>query len=203
MGVAARNTASAAQGDGVFRPTAIGAIALRANTANDDEIAAVRAAVVHANSETVWGDALRRGDAAPLVAAWEGEPLTYFSREIQQYRDRGLRLLSTLVELEFLEVTLDGEGRAVVSTRERWHDRTCTDEGELRAERWPEVLDRYELVQRADGWRVTGVDITSATGSLDWTPAADSLDGPSPCAAVLTRNPAPYDSPTHRMDRGM
>jgi hypothetical protein len=166
------------QGEGVL-------ILISTQYSEDPETSAIRAAILLANSEAVWGEALRIGDPAPLAVAWEGEPLAYFSSEILQYRSRGLRLLSALVEIEFLEVSLEGAGRAVVTTRERWHDRTCTDAGQLRAERQPEVLDRYELTHRPDGWRVTGVDIVLASGSLDWTPTADSPDGPSPCAAVL------------------
>ncbi len=145
----------------------------------------MRAAVERANSPAVWGEALRRGDPAPLEAGWEGEALGYFSAEVLTFRQRGLRLLSTLVELEFLEVELLGDGRAVAETGERWHDRVCTDSGELRGERRPEVRDRYELVWRDGDWRVSGVEVELTGDSFDWRPAADPPAGPSPCAAVL------------------
>src|SRR5438132_916159 len=80
----------------------------------------VRAAVGRANSPAVWGEALRRGDPGPLATVWAGEPLAYFSGEVLAYRARGLRLQSSLVELEFLAVELLAEGDAVAETRERW-----------------------------------------------------------------------------------
>jgi hypothetical protein len=89
-----------------------------------------------------------------------------------------------LVELEFLDVRLLDGGRAIAETRERWLDRLCTDDGELRGERRAEVRDRYELVWRAGAWWVSGVDVALADGSFDWTPALDPPDGPRPCAAV-------------------
>ena len=154
-------------------------------TAQSD-LAAVRAAVERANSPAVWGEALRRGDPEPLAAAWEGEPLAYFTGEVLAYRARGLRLLSTLVELEFLGVRVLDDGHALAETRERWLDRVCTEAGELRGERQAVVRDRYELVFGVNGWRVSGVEIHLDDGSFDFTPALDPPDDPSPCAAVLT-----------------
>ena len=150
------------------------------------DVEGVRAAVERANSPEVWGEALRSGDPAPLAAVWEGEPLAYFSGEVLAYRARGLRLLSALAELEFLDVRLLDGGWAVAETRERWFDRLCTDDGELRGERRAVVRDRYELVWRSDAWWVIGVDVALADGSLDWTAALDPPDGPRPCAAVVT-----------------
>jgi hypothetical protein len=148
-------------------------------------LAEVRAAVELANSAEVWGAALRLGDPTPLAAAWTDDPLAYFSGEVLAYRARGLRLLSTLLELEFLDVRLLADDRAVAETRERWLDRMCTDEGELRGERWAEVEDHYELVWHDGQWRVAGLDIALTAGSFDWQPAMDPPDGPSPCAAVV------------------
>ena len=153
--------------------------------AAQDPLAEVQAAVELANSAEVWGAALRLGDPAPLAAAWTDDPLAYFTGEVLAYRARGLRLLSTLLDLEFLDVRLVADDRAVAETRERWLDRMCTDEGELRGERRAEVEDRYELVWRDGQWRVAGLDIALTAGSFDWQPAMDPPDGPSPCAAVV------------------
>ncbi len=154
--------------------------------AAQEPVAEVRAAVELANSDQVWGAALRLGDPALLAAAWTDDPLAYFSGEVLGYRARGLRLLSTLLELQFLDVRLVADDRAIADTRERWLDRMCTDEGELRGERWAEVEDRYELVWRDDGWRVAGLDIALTAGSFDWQPAVDPPGGPSPCAVIVT-----------------
>ena len=151
----------------------------------DDLLAAVRATVERANSAAVWGEALRSGDPAALTLVWWGEPLTYFSGEVLAYRDRGLRLLSRLVDLEFLDTRLVDDNRAEVETRERWADQLCTDDGELRAARAAEVRDRYELTWRDGAWWVTGVDVELTGGTFDWQPASDPPDPPSPCAAVL------------------
>ncbi len=146
---------------------------------------AVRAAIERANSPAVWGEALRRGDPAPLAAAWTGDPLDYFSGEVRMYRARGLRLLSTPVALQVVDVEFPSDTRALAETEEEWHDRLCTDEGELRAERQASVRDHYELDWHDGAWWVSGVDVELVGGSFDWTPAADPMDGPSPCAAVL------------------
>jgi hypothetical protein len=165
--------------------TLIGPFVGLAGATPRSERAAIEAAVRQANSDAVWGQALRSGDPAPLAAAWEGDPLHYFSQEVLEFRARGLRLVSTLLELEFLEVALEGSDRARATTRERWLDLTCTEAGELRAERRPEVRVEYRLIRRADGWRVDGVEITLEGGSFDWTPTEDAAEGTSPCAAVV------------------
>lgn len=150
------------------------------------DAAGVRAAVERANSDAVWGEALRRGDPASLTMAWEGDALAYFSGEVAMFRARGLRLVSAPLDLEVLAVELQGDGRALAETHERWGDRLCTAEGELRAQREAEVRDRYELSWHDDTWWVSGVDVDLVAGSFDWTPAEDPEDGPSPCAAVLS-----------------
>jgi hypothetical protein len=142
----------------------------------------VRAAVERANSTAVWGEALRRGDPAPLATVWAGDPLVYFSGEVRAYHARGLRLLSTLVELEFLDVAVLPGGRAVAETRERWADRMCSSDGVLHATRAPVVRDRYELVWRSDAWWIVGVDIALEAGSLDWTPASEAPGDAGDCA---------------------
>ena len=53
-------------------PMALAPLSVRAAQDSD---AAVRAAVEYANSPAVWGEALRRGDPAPLALAWEGDRL--------------------------------------------------------------------------------------------------------------------------------
>jgi hypothetical protein len=145
----------------------------------------VRAAVERANSAAVWGEALRSGDPAPLATAWEGDALAYFSGEVLMFQARGLRLLSAPLDLDVLGVEVLGEGRALAETHERWRDRLCTAEGELRAEREAEVRDRYELSWHDDAWWVSGVDVDLVGGSFDWTPAEDPADGPSPCAVIV------------------
>jgi hypothetical protein len=162
-----------------------GSLVLGAAWAAKDPLAEVQAAVERANSAAVWGEALRLGDPAPLAAAWVGDPLTYFSGEVLAFRARELRLLSTLNHLEFLDVRLVGDDRALATTRERWFDRLCTADGELRAERTAEVEDRYELVWADGQWWVAGVDVVLTGGSFDWQPASDPPEGPSPCEAVL------------------
>jgi len=149
----------------------------------------VRAAVEQANSPAVWGEALRRGDPAPLASVWADDPLAYFSAEIRGYRERGLRLVSTLVALDFLHVELLPGDLAVADTRERWVDRICTAEGELRGTRAADLRDRYELAWRGDTWWVVGVDITVEGGSLEWTPATDADLPDSGCAAVAQAEP--------------
>jgi hypothetical protein len=149
------------------------------------DLDAVRAAVKLANSPAVWSEALRRGDPSPLANAWAGEPLAYFSAEVVDYRTRGLRMLSTLEALEFLDVRLLDERSATADTREAWFDLLCTDAGELRGVRRSETRDRYELVWQEGTWWVSGVEIALLDGSFDWTPAVDPPDAPSPCEAVL------------------
>jgi hypothetical protein len=146
---------------------------------------AVRAAVKLANSPAVWGEALRRGDPSPLATAWEGEPLAYFSAEVVNYRARGLRMLSTLEALDFLDVRLLDQRSATAETREAWFDLLCTESGEVRGVRRSETRDRYELVRHGDTWWVSGVEIALTAGSFDWTDAVDPPDAPSPCEAVL------------------
>jgi hypothetical protein len=165
------------------------ALAVGAPGAPPDE-EGVRAAVEQANSPAVWGEALRRGDPAPLASVWADDPLAYFSAEIQGYRGRGLRLVSTLVALDFLHVELLPGDQAVADTRERWVDRICTAEGELRGTRVADLRDRYELAWRGDAWWVVGVDITVEGGSLDWTPATDADLPDSGCADVARAEPA-------------
>ena len=148
----------------------------------------MRAAVEQANSPAVWGEALRRGDPAPLASVWADEPLAYFSGEIRGYRGRGLRLVSTLVALDFLDVELLPGDQAVADTRERWVDRICTAEGELRGTRAADLRDRYELAWRGDAWWVVGVDIAVEGGSLEWTPATDA-DLPDSGCAEVARSP--------------
>jgi hypothetical protein len=145
---------------------------------------AVRVTVERANSAAVWGEALRRGDPAPLATAWDGDPLAYFSGEVLMYRARGLRLLSAPLDLQVLAVEALPDGRATAETAERWLDYLCTAEGELRGVRQADVRDRYELTWRDDAWWVSGVDVELVGGSFDWTPAADPASGPSPCAAA-------------------
>lgn len=149
------------------------------------DAAGVRAAIERANSPAVWGEALRRGDPAPLAAVWTGDPLRYFSGEVLMYRARGLRLLSTPVDLQVIAVDLLPEDRAVAETAEEWRDRLCTVDGELRGERHALVRDRYELEWRDGAWWVSGVDVELVGGSFDWAPPEDPEDGPSPCATVL------------------
>jgi hypothetical protein len=144
-----------------------------------------RAAVERANSPAVWGEALRSGDPAPLATVWAGDALNYFTGEVVMYRERGLRLLSTVVAFEVIAVELTAPGRAIAETREAWHDRLCTQAGELRGERHAEARDRYELDWHDDGWWVSGVDVELLAGSFNWTPAQDPDNSPSPCAAVL------------------
>ncbi len=150
------------------------------------DVAEVQAAVERANSSAVWGEALRSGDPAPLATVWEGDPLTYFSGEVLAYRARDLRLLSAVVDLDFLSVDLLSDDRAVAETHEQWLDRLCTAAGELRGERHPEVQDRYELNWHDGTWWVSGVDVDLVGGSFDWDPAEDPESGPSPCAAVVS-----------------
>ena len=73
--------------------------------------------------------------------------------------------MSTLVALDFLHVELLPGDQAVADTRERWVDRICTAEGELRGTRAADLRDRYELAWRSDTWRVVGVDITLEGGA--------------------------------------
>lgn len=152
--------------------------------AQPDE-AGVRAAVRYANSPAVWSEALRQGDPTPLAAVWVGDPLGYFSGEVLMYRSRGLRILSHLDALDFRDVQVFDDGRASARTYERWHDLLCTVEGEFRAERTAEAEELYELLWRDDAWWVSGVEVTLAAGSFDWTDAVDPPAEPSPCAAVL------------------
>ena len=163
---------------------------LAAPASAQPDLDAVRTAVKLANSPAVWSEALRRGDPSPLATVWEGEPLAYFSAEVVDYRTRGLRMLSTLEALEFLDVRLLAEGRATADTREAWSDLLCTDAGELRGVRRSESRDRYELVWHEDTWWVSGVEIALLAGSFDWTPAVDPPDAPSPCEAVLAGHAA-------------
>src|SRR5258705_7493881 len=53
------------------------ALAVGAPGAPPDE-EGVRAAVEQANAPAVWGEALRRGDPAPLASVWADDPLAYF-----------------------------------------------------------------------------------------------------------------------------
>lgn len=159
------------------------AVPLASDAGGADE-AAVRAAVELANSPAVWGAALRSGDPAPLALAWTGDPLAYFSGEVLEYRARGLRLLSTLESLEFLAVRLLDAAHAEAHTRERWHDFLCSADGEPRGERRAYAEDQYTLTLGADGWRVSGVEITLLDGSFDWDPVA--ADGRQACAAVVS-----------------
>jgi hypothetical protein len=149
------------------------------------DAAGAAAAIERANSASVWGEALRLGDPAPLATVWAGDPLRYFSGEVLMYRGRGLRLLSTAVDLQVLAVNLLPEDRAAAETAEEWRDRLCTADGELRGERHALVRDRYELEWADGAWWVSGVDVDIVGGSFDWTPAEDPAEGPSPCAAVL------------------
>jgi len=145
----------------------------------------VRAAVERANSPAVWGEALRRADPAPLATIWAGDALDYFSGEVLMFRARGLRLLSTPVDLQVLGVELLPGDRAQAETTEEWHDYLCSAEGELRGERRARVRDRYELEWRDAAWWVSGVDVDLVGGSFSWTPAEDPAESASPCAAVL------------------
>ncbi|HZS03228.1 MAG TPA: hypothetical protein VFE37_31280 [Chloroflexota bacterium] len=146
------------------------------------DAAGVRAAVERANSPEVWGAALRRGDPAPLAAVWAGDPLDYFSREVRAYHARGLRILSSLVDLEFLHVDVLPDGQAVAETRERWTDRLCSLDGELRGTRAAVLNDSYELAWRGEAWWVVGVEIAVEEGSLDWTPPGESAEPDAACA---------------------
>jgi hypothetical protein len=146
------------------------------------DAAGVRAAVERANSPEVWGEALRRGDPAPLAAVWAGDPLAYFSGEVLAYRARGLRILSSLVDLEFLHVEVLPDGQAVAETREQWADRLCSLDGEPRGTRAAVLNDSYELIWRDEAWWVVGVDIAVEEGSLDWTPPSDAAVTDAACA---------------------
>lgn len=148
----------------------------------DDE-AAVRAAVELANSPAVWGEALRRGDPAPLASAWTGDSLGYFSAEVEAYRARGLRLVSRLQALEWVAVTRLDADHAEALTRERWQDWICTADGEPRGWRAAYAADRYALTRQPAGWRVEHVEIALLDGSFDWTDAEPDAD--SPCATVV------------------
>ena len=97
--------------------------------------------------------------------------------------------MSTLVALDFLHVEVLPGDQAVADTRERWVDRICTAEGELRGTRAADLRDRYELDWRDDAWWVVGVDITLEGGSLDWTPATDDDLPDSGCATVASAEP--------------
>jgi len=145
----------------------------------------VRAAVELANAPSVWTDALRRGDPSLLAAAWTGDALAYFSQEILDYRARGLRLVSTPLSLDVLEVQLVDATHATARTREQWEDWVCTEDGEPRGTRAPHVEDAYTLVRTPEGWRVRGVEVVLLTGSFDWAPIPEALATPTPCAAVL------------------
>jgi hypothetical protein len=155
-----------------------------ARAASPRLLAATIAALLFAG---VLGTALA---VAPLASVWADDPLAYFSAEIQGYRGRRLRLVSTLVALDFLHVELLPGDQAVADTRERWVDRICTAEGELRGTRAADLRDRYELAWRGDAWWVVGVDITVEGGSLDWTPATDADLPDSGCADVARAEPA-------------
>jgi len=132
----------------------------------------------------VWGAALRSGDPAPLATIWAGEPLAYFSDEVRAYHARGLRLLSSLVALEFIRVELLPADRAVAETHEHWADTLCTLDGDLRGTRAAALRDTYELAWRAGAWWVVGVDIAVEEGSLDWGSPEDTAAADEACAAA-------------------
>ncbi|HWP29563.1 MAG TPA: hypothetical protein VNM50_08485 [Chloroflexota bacterium] len=148
---------------------------LAQSAAPQDDPTAVRAAVERANAPEVWGEALRRGDPAPLAEVWTGDALAYFAGEVRAYAARGLRLLSTPVHFEILDVTIGEDGHARVATREEWHDVLCTADGRVEGRRQAVVRDVYALVWRDGRWWVEGVDIGLEAGSFAWEPppAAD------------------------------
>lgn len=154
-----------------------------AQTAAPLDPTGVRATVERANAPDVWGEALRRGDPTPLSEVWTGEALAYFAGEVREYAARGLRLLSTPVRFEIVDVTISEDGRASVSTREEWHDVLCTADGRVEGRRWAVVHDVYVVVWRDGQWWVEGVDIALEAGSFAWEPPTAGRG--TDCAAVL------------------
>jgi hypothetical protein len=131
---------------------------LRAAPALQVDEEAIRQTVLRANSDEIYSEAYRSGNAELLRAAWGGEALLDMEEDIAGLRRFGQYLDLTLEDMAFQRIEELGPGRVRAVTVERWLARLYQTGGEYLGYQRQVVENRYLVEQRGDTWLLTEAD---------------------------------------------
>ena len=118
----------------------------------------IRQVVLRANSDTIYSEAYRTGNAELLRAAWGGEALLDMQDDIAGMRAMGQYLDPQLEGMDFQRIEELGPGRVRAITLERWLARLYQVGGTYLGYARQTVENRYLLERQGDGWIIIEAD---------------------------------------------
>ena len=126
------------------------------STQVDEEL--MRQVVRRANSDPIYGEAYRTGNADLLRAAWGGEALLDMQDDIAALQMLGQYLDLTVEDMQFQRVAELGPGRVRVITLERWLARLHQADGTYVGYQRQLVENRYLVERQGDTWYIIEAD---------------------------------------------